>query len=687
MYARSEAEKEVARFSGNRYLGYTDADGGRVRADRDFQRYVKHKELPERMATLGVVRTQGDVHLSAPINTPALKLKPILGGAHPGTSFLPQTSTTTTPRYRNGCSMEFSEDPFPSPSKEEPIRVYCSGRLSQPTNVCYQAPQLPTPPNTSTPSIGAIVHDDPAPDYISLGAFSEFDEVLDDPCLTRVTKPTPRAESSLCEEQIALVNIVMSGRNVFYTGSAGCGKSTVLKHFVRHLKLEGKKVDILAPTGRAALGINGRTIHNYAGWAPRSSTCSRTEMERHAWKKKVRKRLTETEVLIIDEISMVANHVFERLSRMMKIARGNKQAFGGAQVIVTGDFLQLPPVSAFDSCLECGPTLGPERCEGVFECSKCEMEYLETDKWAFSSAAWEECGFEHINLKTNHRQKDATFIKLLETRRFGRPWSTEDINLLLYHPSETEGAVKLFPLKEEVRKVNAMALATIERPALTFKCFDNFWWNQKHATLRDKGIRCLKPMDHALEALVEHTFESKLVLKEGMLVILLFNLDLSAGLANGSQGTIVGFEKHDPAQIPDAQGDHATRKNGLVREYIKRAAIQEWPIVRFLNGMTRTIHPKCMMNEFGDDEPYSLLSRTQIPLIAGWAMTIHKSQGMTLSRVIVDLSNCFEPGQDYVALSRAESLEGLKVEGLKEVNKGPDAEVKRFMKEKLNMTF
>lgn len=524
----------------------------------------------------------------------------------------------------------------------------------------------------------------PAPDYIPLGTSSDYGDYIDDPAvLDRISTNGPRTEPRLCDEQLALVGLILSGQNVFYTGSAGCGKSTVLKHFISLLRKEGKKVDVLAPTGRAALEVNGRTLHNYAGWVPHSLSQPLGKLEHHARGKKVRKRLIATDVLIIDEISMVANHVFERLNCIMKAARGSEKPFGGVQVVVTGDFCQLPPVKAFEYCLVCGTTLELIFWEGIQECTKCHEHYVEIDKWAFCSAAWERCKFEHVNLKVIHRQKDAEFKAILEKYRLGRTLSFGEKWLLLEHESETKDAVRLFPRRADVKDINQTELAKLPGRPLTYLCLDNFSWNKEHENLSDKGDHCLEPMNHALEALREHSFEPKLVLKEGMLVILLVNWDLSSSLANGSQGTIVGFEKHDPKLFPEVPRDweHSGRKNGLVNLFVKRAAVQEWPIVKFLNGTTRTVYPRCMINELGDHEPYSLLSRTQIPLMAAWAMTVHKAQGMTLSRVIVDLRYSFEPGQEYVALSRAETLGGLKVEGLPIEDRGPNKQVIEFLEE------
>ncbi|RYP50182.1 hypothetical protein DL768_004238 [Monosporascus sp. mg162] len=162
-----------------------------------------------------------------------------------------------------------------------------------------------------------------------------------------------------------------------------------------------------------------------------------------------------------------------------------------------------------------------------------------------------------------------------------------------------------------------------------------------------------------------------------MLVVLLANLDLGKGLCNGSQGIVRGFERVDPATIPipksniDGQSEHlACGDGGQLNEkqinlFIKDTGQREklYPIVQFHNGETRMIYPDCCIAEVGDGRPYSLVCRTQLPLAPAWAMTIHKSQGMILDRVIIDVSKAFVEGQVYVALSRARSLKGLKIEG------------------------
>ena len=482
-------------------------------------------------------------------------------------------------------------------------------------------------------------------------------------------------EPQLCGEQFELVNLIMKGRNVFYTGSAGCGKSTVLRFFVARLKDRGSRVRIIAPTGKAALEVGGATLYSYAGWTPDVLKKPMKALEQNAHKRRTRKRIKDTDVLIIDEISMVENHIFERLNRVMKSARGDKRPFGGVQIIVTGDFCQLPPVRPFRFCMECGTELLRRSGGKMYEC-EVHGEIDDSEKWAFCSDAWKNCDFVHFRLKSVHRQKELVFKTLLEKCRLGRSLDLEEKSLLLEHECETTGAVKLFPTRDEVCQVNKAELARLKGRSLSFNCFDNFYWNREHVDEK-KTERGSHP--HTLLALEEHRFEPILQMKENMLVILLVNLGVGAGLVNGSQGVIVGFETHNDFRLPEQHGKYSARKQGLIKEFTKRAAVREWPIVQFQNGVKRTIYAHCMMSELGDKEPYNLLSRTQIPLVAAWAMTIHKSQGMTLSRVIVDLSKTFEKAQDYVALSRASSLDGLKVEALGERSWGCNKEVIQFM--------
>ena len=205
------------------------------------------------------------------------------------------------------------------------------------------------------------------------------------PTLPPVPAPPVQVEPVLCQEQQEVVDLIVAGHNVFYTGSAGCGKSTVLKAFTARLRDNGKTVRIVAPTGKAALDINGSTTWTYAGWTPGHMKKPLEELVKGAYGKFVSKRFKSTDVLVIDEISMVESHLLERLSHIMQAARGNYKPFGGVQLVVTGDFCQLPPVKAFQFCMFCGRehtrVIGPNR-ETLYRCPQ-HGDCNDDDKWAF----------------------------------------------------------------------------------------------------------------------------------------------------------------------------------------------------------------------------------------------------------------------------------------------------------------
>ncbi|XDG02568.1 hypothetical protein ABKA04_002183 [Annulohypoxylon sp. FPYF3050] len=518
--------------------------------------------------------------------------------------------------------------------------------------------------------------------------------------------PTKHVEPELCPEQSRLVDLIVSGKNVFYTGSAGCGKSTVLKAFTARLQRMGKRVRILAPTGRAALQVNGTTTWTYAGWTPDHHKRPLDELKGQAHGTFVYKRFKDTDVLVIDEISMVENLHFERLNEVMKEAlhdpnKPKQPAFGGVQVVVTGDFCQLPPVRPFQHCIECGFELAEKMTpDGLVHVCKRHGEYRNVDKWAFRSKAWQECNFVHVHLNTIHRQNDQTFIRILQKCRIGRVLSPEDTELLMNHKCMVHHATKLFATREEVANVNRREFDRLKTMNHSYWCLDEFTWQQaRHPHLGWKGMR--KPPDTQtqgpLKALEDHRFDECVQLKKGMLVVLLVNLDLMNGLCNGSQGIICGFEKNDPKKLPKARtgnrepenpiyGERATLKEDMIKKFIMDPGVKykTWPVVRFHNGQVRTIYAECSITELGDEKPYSLLIRTQIPLAPAWAMTIHKSQSLTLDRVIVNLSRAFEEGQVYVALSRATGLQGLKIEGDSKgllAGLGGNPEVQQFLRE------
>ncbi|KAK3995160.1 P-loop containing nucleoside triphosphate hydrolase protein [Cladorrhinum sp. PSN332] len=530
------------------------------------------------------------------------------------------------------------------------------------------------------------------------GAVVEWEGVEDD-----ITTSEAQNQPPLCDEQQHVVDLAAQGKNIYCTGSAGTGKSTVLRAIRERLQDAGKEVHVVSPTGIVAVQINGTTIFHFAGWIPDDGKKHVKELvlpeypedEDGKLKKKKQRKLellSRVDVIIIDEISMVQNNDFERLDFLMREAknrdrrftgRARKLPFGGVQVIVMGDFYQLPPVKPFRNCGTCGRELQTDNKfqEWPRRCVPCGRQHYERDKYAFRSQVWRQCDFENIVLKKIHRQSDEQFVSLLQKCRRGIKFETHEIALLeADKPSIDDRVIKLFPDKKTVRIINKEAFEKIDAEPVFYPCLDKFFKvNDAHDP--DGRFSCVIRDDSeksgTLMALRDHRWDPKLYLKEGMRVMLLHNLDIEDGLCNGTQGEVCGFEaRHENGLAANLGAVYSEARGNLTRWFadICRASddFLGWPVVRFDNGKMRTIYPECTVTEIGPRKPYSLLCRAQVPLTAGYALSIHKSQGMTLENVVVDLENAFCHEQIYVSLSRAKTLEGLKVVGLGE------AQVKTF---------
>lgn len=509
---------------------------------------------------------------------------------------------------------------------------------------------------------------------------------------------TEEQSPTLSAEQEALVSLALEGHNIFYTGSAGCGKSTVLKAIRDRFEARGEYVHVLAPTGKVALANGGRTTWSFAGWTPNSHKMSLFELTNPDSRRNIPlfQRLDKVKRIIIDEISMVENVHFGRLNELMKAVKESPLPFGGIQIIATRDFCQLPPVKPFRNCFSCGSQLEYSYRSNAYSClnRKCDVDvYHQEDKWAFKSKAWQECNFRYVYLATVYRQKDPAFIDLLQKCRLGLQLNDADLKLLTSSDDKTDNhPVKLFPTRAEVREVNDAEYRRLHAPPQVYKGVDIFLWNKKkHRYLEDKQERAA---DGSLKALSDHKFEVELHLKEGMQVLLLHNIDLDRGLCNGAQGQIIGFESFGqiPPEIPLYEEDlpvymsAAHEQKEAIEKFMRKCHdAKGWPIIKFHNGIVKTIYPVCQPLLLGEERPYSLIGRMQIPLTAAWALSIHKPQGMALDSAVVSIGKAFEEGQIYVALSRVKTLAGLKVEG----NLSPLREFKgdRVVQEWLKKTF
>lgn len=395
---------------------------------------------------------------------------------------------------------------------------------------------------------------------------------------------------------------------------------------------------------------------------------------------------------------MVENDFLQRLDLLCQAARENSEPFGGLQVIFVGDFYQLPPVNAFATCLHCGETIPVNR-DPLCTSQKCinsqelgplglkQTRLTRSDKWAFRSSVWQNSNLRHVRLEEIHRQKDTRFQDILNKIRNGTLLTLEEWGELERPKTLPRQvfAVRLMSKLAMVKAFNDAQLKLIKYKPKLWQADDVV---DKLIT-RDKNGPV--PTDPEMvwkyrKSLLRHKFPTSLTLKFGTRVVLLHNLDQEKGLVNGSQGTVVGFA-HDPKELKKAYeraGPNQRFEISSVAAFQRSTVNASMrPVVQFANGDKVLIPAVAVSSMRGDSNPYNqyVATRTQIPLALAWALSIHKSQGMTLDYVEVSSKDMFEPGQLYVALSRATHLDGLTLTGFNREQLPMDPDVLRFYTE------
>jgi ATP-dependent exoDNAse (exonuclease V) alpha subunit len=406
--------------------------------------------------------------------------------------------------------------------------------------------------------------------------------------------------------------IMKTGVNIYLTGSAGSGKTFLLNKYISYLDSHDIHVAITASTGIAATHMNGMTIHSWSGIGIRSFL-EEKDLEQLEDKKYLWKRFEKARVLIIDEVSMLHASQLDMVERVCRRFKRNDKPFGGLQVILSGDFFQLPPINKS----------GNENESGMI----------------FNSKAWDILNPAICYIEEQHRQEDDTLSEILNSIRTN---SIEEKHYELLQSrigaklKNDVKATKLYTHNINVDDINNIELSLIEN-------------EERISHMTSSGPEMLT--DILKKSCLAH---EKLKLKVGAEIMCIKN-NFEEGYVNGSRGKIIGFNK----------------ENGN-------------PIIELYNGKKITLKPELWAIE---EDGRVKASLSQIPLRLAWAITIHKSQGMSLDNAEIDLSRTFSYGMGYVALSRVRTLEGISLVGFNSDALRVDPKVFEFDQDLKNQSF
>src|SRR3990170_3141692 len=397
----------------------------------------------------------------------------------------------------------------------------------------------------------------------------------------------------MTQEQALL--ILKTGANVFLTGEPGSGKTHTINQYVAYLRERDIEPAITASTGIAATHIGGMTIHSWSGMGIKTKL-DKYDLDKIASTEYIAKRVLRAKVLIIDEVSMLLSETLSMIDAVCREIKRSPDPFGGLQIILVGDFFQLPPIV-----------------KNEIKENNAQSMLLEESltRFAYDSPAWNRANPIVCYLTEQYRQDDDKFLSILSAIRtdtFGEDQLCHIETRKIKHSAAPESAPKLFSHNADVDRVNEEILAKLSGKPQAFPMSSR--GSDSLVAALKKG--CLSP--------------ETLYLKVGAAVMFTKN-NPKEGFVNGTLGAVEEFDKHSG-----------------------------YPIVKTRSGRRIKVEPM----DWAVEENGKIRAQiTQLPLRLAWAITVHKSQGMSLDEAVMDLSNVFEFGQGYVALSRVRRLSGL----------------------------
>lgn len=391
------------------------------------------------------------------------------------------------------------------------------------------------------------------------------------------------------------LSILKTGANVFLTGEPGSGKTHTINRYVAYLRERDIEPAITASTGIAATHIGGMTIHSWSGMGIKTKL-DKYDLDKIASTEYIAKRVLRAQVLIIDEVSMLLSETLSMIDAVCREIKRSPDPFGGLQIILVGDFFQLPPIV-----------------KNEIKENNAQSMLLEESltRFAYDSPAWKRANPIICYLTEQYRQDDDNFLSILSAIRtdtFGEDHLFHIETRKIKHSAAPESAPKLFSHNADVDRVNEEILAKLPGKPQAFPMSSR--GSDSLVAALKKG--CLSP--------------ETLYLKVGAAVMFTKNSP-KEGFVNGTLGEVKEFNKYSGNPIVK------TRDGKLVEVELMDWAVEE-------NGKVRA-------------------KITQLPLRLAWAITVHKSQGMSLDEAVMDLTDVFEFGQGYVALSRVRRLSGL----------------------------